>query len=183
MVTYLPISSPFIRFAGRFVDEAFGVAAGYNFFVLQAMLVPFEVVACNLIIHYWSDVVPAGGMIAIILFLYGLADLAVGNVDADRKIQTHQRVRCQMVRRVGVLACSWKSHLGRWTHLVHFHYYGWGQPSRGQVRVSVLERPGLFRRSLLNRFARRILWIHGMLGPGKLHRCWPRLYQYGRWGG
>jgi amino acid transporter len=25
MVTYLPISSPFIRFAGRFVDEAFGV--------------------------------------------------------------------------------------------------------------------------------------------------------------
>ncbi|KAL8636774.1 MAG: hypothetical protein Q9226_009213, partial [Calogaya cf. arnoldii] len=54
MVTYLPISSPFIRFAGRFVDEAFGVAAGYNFFVLQAMLVPFEVVACNLIIHYWS---------------------------------------------------------------------------------------------------------------------------------
>ena len=55
MVTYLPISSPFIRFAGRFVDEAFGVAAGYNFFVLQAMLVPFEVVACNLIIAYWSE--------------------------------------------------------------------------------------------------------------------------------
>jgi amino acid transporter len=25
MVTYLPVSSPFIRFAGRFVDEAFGV--------------------------------------------------------------------------------------------------------------------------------------------------------------
>ncbi|KAI4229687.1 MAG: hypothetical protein L6R36_000603 [Xanthoria steineri] len=75
MVTYLPISSPFIRFAGRFVDEAFGVAAGYNFFVLQAMLVPFEVVACNLIIHYWSDIVPAGGMIAIILLLYGLINV------------------------------------------------------------------------------------------------------------
>lgn len=28
MVTYLPISSPFIRFAGRYVDEAFGFAAG-----------------------------------------------------------------------------------------------------------------------------------------------------------
>ncbi|KAL8781648.1 MAG: hypothetical protein Q9213_005913 [Squamulea squamosa] len=75
MVTYLPISSPFIRFAGRFVDEAFGVAAGYNFFILEAMLVPFEVVACNLIIHYWSDVVPAGGMIAIILLLYGLINV------------------------------------------------------------------------------------------------------------
>ena len=78
MVTYLPISSPFIRFAGRFVDEAFGVAAGYNFFVLEAMLVPFEVVACNLIIHYWSDIVPAGGVIAIILLLYGLAGHAIG---------------------------------------------------------------------------------------------------------
>ena len=71
MVTYLPISSPFIRFAGRYVDEAFGVAAGYNFFVFEAMLVPFEVVACNLIIHYWSDAVPAGGIIAIIIVLYG----------------------------------------------------------------------------------------------------------------
>ncbi|KAL8859432.1 MAG: hypothetical protein Q9178_004110 [Gyalolechia marmorata] len=75
MVTYLPISSPFIRFAGRFVDEAFGVAAGYNFFVLEAMLVPFEVVACNLIIHYWSDIVPAGGIIAIILLLYGMINV------------------------------------------------------------------------------------------------------------
>ena len=52
MVTYLPISSPFIRFAGRYVDEAFGVAAGYNFFIFEAALVPFEIVACNVIIHY-----------------------------------------------------------------------------------------------------------------------------------
>ena len=70
MVTYLPISSPFIRFAGRWVDEAFGFAAGYNFFVFEAALVPFEVVACNVIIHFWSDIVPAGGIIAIVLILY-----------------------------------------------------------------------------------------------------------------
>lgn len=53
-VTYLPISSPFIRFAGRYVDEAFGFAAGWNFFVFEAALVPFEVTACNVVIHYWS---------------------------------------------------------------------------------------------------------------------------------
>lgn len=53
-VTYLPISSPFVRFAGRYVDEAFGFAAGWNFFVFEAALVPFEVTACNVIIHYWS---------------------------------------------------------------------------------------------------------------------------------
>lgn len=70
MVTYLPISSPFIRFAARFVDDAFGVAAGYNFFVFEAALVPFEVTACNMIINYWSDAVPVGGIIAIVIVLY-----------------------------------------------------------------------------------------------------------------
>ncbi|KAH8911330.1 putative carnitine transport protein [Coniochaeta sp. PMI_546] len=75
MVTYLPISSPFIRFAGRYVDPAFGFAAGWNFFIFEAMLVPFEITACNVIIHYWSDAVPAGGMIAIIICLYGLINV------------------------------------------------------------------------------------------------------------
>lgn len=71
MVTFLPISSPFIRFAGRFVDDAFGVAAGWNFFVFEAALVPFEIVACNVIIGFWSDAVPTGAIIAIVIVLYG----------------------------------------------------------------------------------------------------------------
>ncbi|OTA77264.1 hypothetical protein M434DRAFT_254575 [Hypoxylon sp. CO27-5] len=75
MVTYLPISSPFIRFAGRYVDEAFGFAAGWNFFVFEAALVPFEVTACNVVIHYWSDIVPAGAIIAIVLVLYALINV------------------------------------------------------------------------------------------------------------
>ncbi|KAL4939754.1 hypothetical protein BDV06DRAFT_30358 [Aspergillus oleicola] len=75
MVTYLPISSPFIRFAGRYVDDAFGVAAGYNFFVFEAAMVPFEVTACNLVIHYWSNAVPLPAMISIILCLYVLLNV------------------------------------------------------------------------------------------------------------
>jgi amino acid transporter len=71
MVSYLPISSPFIRFAGRYVDEAFGFAAGWNFFIFEASLVPFEVTACNLIIHYWSDVIPTAAVIAIVVVAYG----------------------------------------------------------------------------------------------------------------
>jgi amino acid transporter len=57
------------------VDEAFGVAAGYNFFIFEAALVPFEVVACNVIIHYWSDVVPTGCIIAIVLVMYFLINV------------------------------------------------------------------------------------------------------------
>ncbi|KAI1818064.1 amino acid transporter [Poronia punctata] len=75
MVTYLPISSPFIRFAGRYVDEAFGFAAGWNFFLFEAILVPFEVTACNVIIHYWSDVVPTGAIIAIVIVLYAIINI------------------------------------------------------------------------------------------------------------
>ncbi|KAK6005372.1 hypothetical protein QM012_008151 [Aureobasidium pullulans] len=75
MVTYLPISSPFIRFASRYMDEAIGFAAGWNFFVFEAILVPFEVTACNVVIHYWSDVVPAGGIIAIVIVLYALINV------------------------------------------------------------------------------------------------------------
>lgn len=60
MVTYLPYPSPFIRMAGRTVDKAFEVMAGWNFFVLQATLVPFEITATNLILNFWvSDYSPA----------------------------------------------------------------------------------------------------------------------------
>ncbi|KAL5605994.1 hypothetical protein BROUX41_006213 [Berkeleyomyces rouxiae] len=71
MVTYLPISSPFVRFAGRYLDEAFGFAAGWNFFIFEAALVPFEIVACNIIITYWTDAIPTAVIICTILVLYG----------------------------------------------------------------------------------------------------------------
>lgn len=75
MVTYLPISSPFIRFAGRWVDDAFGFAAGWNFFVFEAALVPFEIVACNVILQYWTDSIPAGATIAVVLVIYAAVNL------------------------------------------------------------------------------------------------------------
>lgn len=72
MVCWNPISSPFIRFAGRYVDEAFGVAVGWNFFIFQAAMVPFEMVACNVIIKFWDvdDKMPVGAVIAIVMVLY-----------------------------------------------------------------------------------------------------------------
>ena len=71
MVKYLPISSPFICFPGRYVDGAFGVATGYDFFLFQAALVPLEIVACNLIIQYWGEAVLVSGIIAVMTVLYG----------------------------------------------------------------------------------------------------------------
>ncbi|KAL8410747.1 hypothetical protein RB596_000431, partial [Gaeumannomyces avenae] len=75
MVTCLPISSPFIRFAGDYVDQALGFAAGWNFFIFEAALVPFEITACNLIIRYWSSAVPTGAIIGIMIVLYALINV------------------------------------------------------------------------------------------------------------
>ena len=46
-----------------------------NFFVFQAIMVPFEITACNLIIHFWSQIVPTGAIIAIIIVLYAVINV------------------------------------------------------------------------------------------------------------
>lgn len=60
MVTYFPLASPFTRLAGRCVDDALEVASSWNFFILQATLVPFEITGVTYIIEYWrTDFTPA----------------------------------------------------------------------------------------------------------------------------
>ncbi|KAJ6502336.1 general amino acid permease AGP2 [Mycena sanguinolenta] len=79
MVTWIPIASPFVRFADRFVDPALGFCAGINFFVFEAMLIPFEVVAFNLVLQFWTDKIPTAAVITIVLVCYALLNLfAVG---------------------------------------------------------------------------------------------------------
>lgn len=59
-----------VRFADRFVDPAFGFCAGVNFFALEVILVPFEIVAFNLILQFWTDKIPAAAIITIVLASY-----------------------------------------------------------------------------------------------------------------
>lgn len=73
MVCYMPVPSATITFASKWVDDAFGFAMGWNYFLNmyvlpltapegfangnRALLVPFEIVALSLMIGYWTDVV------------------------------------------------------------------------------------------------------------------------------
>ncbi|KIY43403.1 hypothetical protein FISHEDRAFT_67894 [Fistulina hepatica ATCC 64428] len=68
MVTWMPISSPFVRYAEHFVDPALGFCAGINFFLLEALCIPFETTAFNLVLHFWTDKIPVE---AVIVFLLG----------------------------------------------------------------------------------------------------------------
>ncbi|KAF8197563.1 general amino acid permease AGP2 [Pholiota molesta] len=58
MVSWIPISSPFVRFADRFVDPALGFCTGINFFVFEAILIPFEIVAFNVVLHFGQTKYP-----------------------------------------------------------------------------------------------------------------------------
>ncbi|KIM48743.1 hypothetical protein M413DRAFT_84991 [Hebeloma cylindrosporum] len=75
MVTWIPISSPFVRYSGRFVDPALEFCAGVNFFVFQAALIPFEVVAFNVVLQFWTDKIPVAAVICSVLLAFAFLNV------------------------------------------------------------------------------------------------------------
>ncbi|KAK6073958.1 General amino acid permease AGP2-like protein 2 [Seiridium cupressi] len=75
MATLHPVSGGFIRMAGKWVDDAFGFMAGWNFFFYEALLIPFEITALNLVLTYWRDDIPVAAVCAACIVLYGLLNV------------------------------------------------------------------------------------------------------------
>lgn len=75
MSTYMPVSGGFIRLAGAWVDDALGFMVGWNYFLYEALLIPFEIVALTLVLSFWSESVtdpgPTAGIIIAVIFAYG----------------------------------------------------------------------------------------------------------------
>lgn len=59
MTVLYPVSGGFVRLAGHFVDEAWGFMAGWNFFLYEALIIPFEITALTTVLGFWSDDIPA----------------------------------------------------------------------------------------------------------------------------
>ena len=70
MTCLMPVSGGFIRLAGKWVDDAFGFMAGWNFFFYEALLIPFEITALNLVLSFWRDDIPAAAVCAACMVLY-----------------------------------------------------------------------------------------------------------------
>lgn len=70
MATLHPVSGGFIRMAGKWVDDAFGFMAGWNFFFYEALLIPFEITALDLVLSFWSDNIPTAAICAACIVLY-----------------------------------------------------------------------------------------------------------------
>lgn len=75
MATLHPVSGGFIRMAGKWVDEALGFTAGWNFFLYEALLIPFEITALNLVLSFWRDDIPAAAVCAACIVLYALINV------------------------------------------------------------------------------------------------------------
>lgn len=70
MATLHPVSGGFIRMAGKWVDDALGFTVGWNFFLYEALLIPFEITALNLVLGFWRDDIPAAAVITACIVLY-----------------------------------------------------------------------------------------------------------------
>lgn len=70
MTVLHPVSGGFIRMAGKWVDDAFGFMAGWNFFFYEALLIPFEITALNLVLSFWRDDIPTAAVCAGCIVLY-----------------------------------------------------------------------------------------------------------------
>lgn len=79
MVTYLPITSPFVRLAGRCCDSALEVMTAWNFWFLCSAQIPFEVITVNSIIHFWrDDYSPAIPLAVQVVIYFVIAVFGVG---------------------------------------------------------------------------------------------------------
>ncbi|KAL2870885.1 amino acid permease/ SLC12A domain-containing protein [Aspergillus lucknowensis] len=75
MSVYMPVSGGFLRLAGKWVDDALGFAAGWNFFFYEAILIPFEITAINLVLGYWRDDIPPAAICAACIVCYALLNV------------------------------------------------------------------------------------------------------------
>jgi amino acid transporter len=75
MNTYMPIAGGFVRLAGYWVDDALGFVAGWNFFLYEALIIPFEITALTSVISFWNaDALnpgPTAGICVAVIFCYG----------------------------------------------------------------------------------------------------------------
>ena len=75
MTTAFPVSGGFVRLAGHFVDDAWGFMSGWNFFLYEAILIPFELTALCTVLGFWRDDIPYGAVIAVAIVLYALINV------------------------------------------------------------------------------------------------------------
>ncbi|KAI8289312.1 General amino acid permease [Colletotrichum sp. SAR11_57] len=76
MTILMPVCGGFVRLACNWVDEALGFAAGVNFFLYEAISIPFEITALNSILNFWRDDIPVAAVCAACIVIYAALNLS-----------------------------------------------------------------------------------------------------------
>ncbi|KAJ4351885.1 uncharacterized protein N0V89_007229 [Didymosphaeria variabile] len=75
MAIFMPVVGGWVRMGSKWVDEAYGFMAGWNFFLYEAVLIPFEISALNLVLTFWRDDIPVAAVVAGCIVLYAIINL------------------------------------------------------------------------------------------------------------
>ena len=75
MMILQPVSGGFIRLARHWYDDALGFMVGWNFFIYEALLIPFEITAINLVLSFWRDDIPVAAVCVGCIVLYAYVTL------------------------------------------------------------------------------------------------------------
>lgn len=70
LTTLYPSGGAFTGLADRFVDKAFGVAVGWNYFIIWAAVLANEYNVITSVLTYWSDAVPQWGYFLLLWFAF-----------------------------------------------------------------------------------------------------------------
>lgn len=71
MCVLMPVPGGFVRLAGKWVDEALGFMSGINFFLYEAVCIPFEITAAVSVLQFWREDISVEAVIAACIFVYG----------------------------------------------------------------------------------------------------------------
>ncbi len=69
MAAFMPVSGSFATYGAKYVDEGFGFALGWNYWYSWAVTLAVELVAAQLVMHYWLPDVPGIWWSALFLAL------------------------------------------------------------------------------------------------------------------
>ncbi|ORY66609.1 histidine permease [Pseudomassariella vexata] len=75
MIVYMPVPGSFMRMAGKWVDPALGFMAGWNFFLYESILIPFEVSALSAVLTTWNENIPVWAPCLVCMVAWGFLNL------------------------------------------------------------------------------------------------------------
>ncbi|KAE8385918.1 amino acid permease-domain-containing protein [Aspergillus alliaceus] len=77
MSTYMPVSGGFIYLASKWVDDAVGFMVGWNFFLYEAIMIPFEITAITLVLSFWRNDIPPAAVCIACIVIYACLNVLV----------------------------------------------------------------------------------------------------------